>query len=79
MIKGGHAWAARAYLKRATGTQYCAWEAAARAAKRGLWGLPQDDWIYPPDWRRIERGTTDYYDDYADETVARCVAAIGRR
>lgn len=79
LVKTGHAWAFRRYMKKATGTQYCAWEAAARSARRGLWAAAPRDWIYPSDWRRWKRGQTHEYTDYSQETLADCVAAIGKR
>jgi endonuclease YncB( thermonuclease family) len=79
LVRDGHAWAFRRYMKKDTGPQFCAWEAAARSARRGLWSLPDDDWVYPSDWRRLKRGTTDEYDDFRQETVRDCIAAIARK
>lgn len=79
LVKDGHAWAFRRYLKKASGAKYCAWEASARSAKRGLWSLKDDDWIYPSDWRRLQRGTTNEFGDFRGETTSDCVAAIGRK
>jgi endonuclease YncB( thermonuclease family) len=79
LVRDGHAWAFRRYMKKDTGPKFCTLEAAARAARRGLWSLPDEDWIYPSDWRRLQRGATDEYDDFRQETVADCIAAIGRK
>lgn len=79
LVREGHAWAFRRYMKRDTGAEYCKLEAAARSAKRGLWSLPDDDWVYPSDWRRLKRGKTDEYDDFRQETAADCIAAIGKK
>jgi endonuclease YncB( thermonuclease family) len=79
LVRDGHAWAYRRYMKKATGPRFCALEAAARSAHRGLWSLPDGDWIYPSEWRRLQRGTTSEYDDYRQESVADCVRAIGKR
>jgi endonuclease YncB( thermonuclease family) len=79
LVKDGHAWAFRRYMKKDTGPEFCAWEAAARSARRGLWSLPDDDWVYPSDWRRLKRGATDEYDDFRQETARDCIAAIGKR
>jgi endonuclease YncB( thermonuclease family) len=79
LVRDGHAWAFRRYMKKDTGPAFCALEAKARAARRGLWSLPDEEWIYPSDWRRLDRGTTSEYADYRTETVADCVAAIGKR
>jgi endonuclease YncB( thermonuclease family) len=79
LVKDGHAWAFRRYMKQDTGPKFCTLEAAARAARRGLWSLPDEDWIYPSDWRRLQRGTTDEYEDFRQETVADCVRATGKK
>jgi endonuclease YncB( thermonuclease family) len=79
LVRDGHAWAFRRYMKKDTGPTFCALEAKARASRRGLWSLPDEDWIYPSDWRRLQRGATDEYDDFRQETVADCVAAIGKK
>lgn len=78
-VKDGHAWAFRRYMKKDTGPQYCAWEATVRPARRGLWSLPNEQWIYPSDWRRLKGGATDEYDDFRQETARDCIAAIGKK
>jgi len=42
LVREGHAWAYRKYLKR-TEADYCRLEADARTAKRGLWLLPNTE------------------------------------
>jgi endonuclease YncB( thermonuclease family) len=79
LVRDGHAWAFRRYMKKDSGPAFCALEAKARASRRGLWSLPDDDWIYPSEWRRLQRGATDEYVDFRQETAADCVAAIGKR
>lgn len=79
LVKSGDAWAYRRYLKKDIGPQYCAWEAAARAARRGLWSLPDAEWIFPSDWRRLQRGVTAEFEDFRSETARDCVTAIGKR
>lgn len=79
MVQDGHAWAFRRYIKKAAGRDYCAWEDAARKARRGLWALPPNDWIYPSDWRRWRRHQVETVPDFSHETMADCVAAIGKR
>jgi endonuclease YncB( thermonuclease family) len=74
MVKDGHAWAYREYLK---DRDYCRWEDQARRQKRGLWALAPSSWIYPSDWRRLRRGRTDTVRDFSRETVERCIASIG--
>lgn len=76
LVRQGHAWAYRQYLKN---RQYCEWEGAARQQRLGLWALPKRDWIFPSDWRRLRRNQIDEPDDYSNETVVACKAAIGRR
>jgi micrococcal nuclease len=76
LVKQGHAWVYRQYAR---DRSYCAWEHAARSLKRGLWSLPPEDWIYPPDWRRWRRNPAATVQDFTQETVAGCMAEIGRR
>jgi endonuclease YncB( thermonuclease family) len=74
MLKGGHAWTYRRYASEAA---YCAYESAARDLGRGLWRLPPDQRAAPWEWRqRKSRGGV--FTDYSKETVASCVAALGR-
>jgi endonuclease YncB( thermonuclease family) len=74
MLKGGHAWTYRRY---ASEPAYCAYESAARDLGRGLWRLPPDQRSAPWEWRqRKSRGGV--FTDYSKETVASCVAALGR-
>jgi micrococcal nuclease len=75
MVKSGHAWAYREYLKN---KDYCRWEDQARQQKRGLWALKTTDWIYPSDWRRWRRKTIDAVRDYSSETAQSCLSAIGK-
>lgn len=75
LVKDGHAWAYRRYLK---DRNYCVWEHAARTLKRGLWSQPTGDWIYPSEWRRWRRDRTAAVHDFSRETVATCMAAIGK-
>ena len=49
MVKQGAAWAYRQYLK---DQSLLTLEAEAKAAKRGLWGLPETERCPPWDWRR---------------------------
>lgn len=49
MIRQGAAWVYRQYLK---DQSLLALEAEAKAAKRGLWGLPETERCPPWDWRR---------------------------
>jgi micrococcal nuclease len=76
LVKRGHAWAFRKYMRKADAA-LCEDEAAARTAKRGLWALKADQRIAPWEWRR--RKSQRDFTDYSRETLAQCVAAIGRR
>ena len=76
MVKQGHAWAFRRYLK---DRRYCSWEAEARSAGSGLWSLPKSRWQAPWEWRAVKRKQRRGFSDYSEETVANCVAAIGKR
>jgi endonuclease YncB( thermonuclease family) len=74
MLKQGQAWVYRRY---ADEPAYCAYEKAARDLRRGLWALPVPQRPAPWEWRKrksLEGG----YTDYSAQTVAECVASLGR-
>jgi len=74
MIRQGAAWVYRRY---ADDPAYCAYEQAARHTKRGLWALPRDQRAAPWEWRR--RKTPGHrFTDFSGESVAECVASLGR-
>lgn len=74
MIKQGAAWVYRRY---ADDPAYCAYEKAARDLKRGVWSLPDEQRAAPWEWRK--RKTLAYqFTDYGSESVAACVASLGR-
>lgn len=75
MVRAGHAWAFRRYMRNED-VSLCADESAARIAKRGLWALAGEP-IAP--WEYRSRKNRDTLTDYRRETIAGCVAAIGRR
>jgi endonuclease YncB( thermonuclease family) len=75
MVKQGHAWAFRYYMKK-DDAELCIYEFAAREARRGLWGLAGGKRVAPWEWRR--RKNLAAFTDYSGETIAACVAAIGR-
>lgn len=52
MVKRGGAWAYRRYMK---DPRYIRWEAEARQARRGLWGLQADQIMTPWEWRAARR------------------------
>jgi endonuclease YncB( thermonuclease family) len=74
MLKGGNAWTYRRY---ADEVAYCAYEHAARDLRRGFWRLPPEQRVAPWEWRR-RKSLGGSYTDYSNETVANCVAALGR-
>jgi endonuclease YncB( thermonuclease family) len=74
MIKSGNAWTYRRY---ADEPAYCAYEKAARDLGRGLWRLPPADRVAPWEWRQ-RKSRAGHFTDYSQETVAACVAALGR-
>jgi len=82
LLAEGHAWAFRRYLGQLEGDErYCELEAEARLARRGLWSMPPARWLPPWIWRqrrRVPPGTAVPAPDYAQETVAGCIAAIGK-
>ena len=53
MLRQGHAWAYRRYMRDA---KYCDMEAEARDKKLGLWAQPVSEWTYPPEWRFLKNG-----------------------
>jgi endonuclease YncB( thermonuclease family) len=80
MVESGYAWAYRRYLRRRTADErYCQLEAEARAAGRGIWVGPAEQWRPPWELRAASRGDAATRVDYSGETAERCAAAIGRR
>ena len=76
LVKDGHAWAYRYFLQ---DRDYCRWEDAARHNHRGLWALPSKEWIYPFDWRRLQKHEITQTEDFTHETVEHCLTAVGKR
>jgi endonuclease YncB( thermonuclease family) len=74
MLRGGHAWAYRRYMKDAS---FCDIEAEARDAKRGLWARPVSDWVYPPEWRFLKNGEIRALPTPYVETRDTCAAVMG--
>jgi endonuclease YncB( thermonuclease family) len=75
LLRHGHAWAYREYLR---DPAFCRLEAEARTARRGLWAQPPADWIYPSEWRRVQRAKRSAYTDLSGETAEHCSADIGK-
>ena len=75
LVKRGHAWAYRQYMRKED-SALCINEAAARTAKKGLWALSKDQQVAPWEWRRKKSLAT--LTDYSRETAADCIAAIGK-
>jgi micrococcal nuclease len=74
MLRAGHAWAYRRYMRDA---KFCDIEAEARDAKRGLWAQPVSDWVYPPEWRFVKNGEIRSLPTPYAETREKCVAVLG--
>jgi endonuclease YncB( thermonuclease family) len=74
MVRRGEAWVYRRY---ADDPAYCRHEQAARQARRGLWALPNEQRAAPWEWRR-RKSLPAGFTDYSNETVAACVASLGR-
>jgi micrococcal nuclease len=72
LVKQGHAWAYRKYMRKED-DKLCTHEAAARTAKRGLWKVAKA--IAPWEWRRKETRASPT--DYSRETTTTCIASIG--
>ncbi|TWI55458.1 endonuclease YncB(thermonuclease family) [Pseudomonas duriflava] len=74
-VKSGSAWVYRQYLKDKSLLNL---EAEAKAAKRGLWALPEAERMPPWEWRKADRdkrqaqreGTATYTPPVKDETEA---------
>jgi micrococcal nuclease len=77
LVRLGHAWAFRRYMRRKEDAYLCELEYEARTAMRGLWSLPGGQIVAPWEWRR--RKTLEYITDYTEESVENCAAAIGVR
>jgi len=77
LVRQGHAWAFRKYMRKREDAYLCQLEHEARTAKRGLWALPKDQRIAPWEWRH--HNNLGAFTDYSNETTANCVAAIGKR
>jgi micrococcal nuclease len=75
LVKRGHAWAYRQYMRKED-SALCINEAAARTAKKGLWAQSKDQQVAPWEWRR--KKSQPKFTDFSHETVARCIAAIGK-
>ena len=76
LVRQGYAWVYRQYAR---DPNYCAWEAEARAAQRGLWALPAAQRHAPWEFRSAQRGRAGGFTDYSDETVAQCIAALQKK
>ncbi len=72
LVKRGHAWAYRQYMRQED-SALCINEAAARTAKKGLWASRERP-VAPWEWRR--KKTRAVPTDYSRETAAACIAAI---
>lgn len=74
MIRQGAAWVYRRY---ADDPAYCEYEKLARDLRRGLWSLPREQRSAPWEWR--QRKTLGHrYTDFDGESVATCIAGLGR-
>jgi micrococcal nuclease len=74
MLRQGHAWAYRRYMK---DPKFCDLEQEARAKKLGLWAQPVSDWVYPPEWRFLKNGEIRALPVPYEETREKCVAVLG--
>jgi endonuclease YncB( thermonuclease family) len=73
MLRQGHAWAYRRYMREA---KYCDMEAEARDKKLGLWAQPVSDWIYPPEWRYLKNGEIRALPTPYRETREKCLDVL---
>lgn len=76
LVDQGYAWAYHRYLHERS---YCDAEFRARAAKRGLWALPEKDRRLPYEWRAHQRtGAPIRWSKHDDDTLQQCLAAVGK-
>ena len=73
MLREGHAWAYRRYMKDPV---FCDIEQEARARKAGLWAQPVSDWVYPPEWRYLKDGDIRVLPVAYEETREQCLAVF---
>jgi endonuclease YncB( thermonuclease family) len=73
MLRQGHAWAYRRYMRDA---KYCDMEAEARDKKLGLWAQPVSEWIYPPEWRYLKNGEIRSLPTPYRETREKCLDVL---
>jgi endonuclease YncB( thermonuclease family) len=73
MLRQGHAWAYRRYMK---DPKYCDLEQEARSRKLGLWARPVSEWIYPPEWRFLKNGEIRTLPAPYEETREKCIAVL---
>lgn len=74
LLRRGAAWVYRRYARE---PDYCAYEHDARALEHGLWGLPTIPPVAPWQWRQRETRLKPFT-DYSDESLADCIASLGR-
>lgn len=74
MLREGHAWAYRRYMREA---RFCDLEAEARDKRLGLWAQPVSEWVYPPEWRFLKNGEIRALPLPYEETREKCVAVLG--
>jgi endonuclease YncB( thermonuclease family) len=73
MLREGHAWAYRRYMKE---PRFCDLEQQARSKKLGLWAQPVKDWVYPPEWRLLKNGEIRTLPAPYAETRETCLAVL---
>lgn len=74
LVRLGHAWAYRKYMRKGEDAGLCSLEQEARESRLGLWAISTQARVAPWDWRRRKQQVAA---DYGGETIAHCVAAIG--
>ncbi len=73
LLRAGHAWAYRHYLRRAD-RRYCDLESAARAARLGLWATVMP---HAP-WQHRQTAGHGPFSDFSQETAGDCRRVAGR-
>ena len=74
LLRLGAAWVYRRYAHEPA---YCAYEKSARDLRRGLWRLPGEQRVAPWEWRQRDTRRKPFT-DYSDQSLAECIASLGK-
>ena len=74
MLREGHAWAYRRYMREA---KFCDLEARSARQEARPVGAAGERWVYPPEWRFLKNGEIRTLPAPYEETREKCVAVLG--